>query len=439
AVIGLYQRLGGDNYYRIRMPVYADIPGNAVPATEPDGTDPRGSLEEPYETIYALASGPNYNFGNMDAVYVAAYEVLYQANDAIALLPDVPDGTAEQRSSLLGEALAIRALIHFDLVRLFAQAPGFTADGSHAGVALIERVPGVFDLPARASVAEVYTSIRRDLEEAEQLIDASFSQRSSKQIWLTPTVVRGLLARVTAYLKDWEACRDWADRCLAGTDRELTANANYVAEWTDNRPTESLWLLDMQRHADEEEDSDSRITTPSLIIGADNDFPFLQVRPDLLDRHPAGDVRRGLYVANERGDMVTRKWRFAEGEVRNPVLLRLAEIYLLRAEALAELGRDAEAREDYRQIRQRALPNATIPELSGAELLAAIREERRLELAFEGHHFFDLSRWGADLEREACPGSVIQCSLTYPDPLYVLPIPLDALLRNPNLTQNPGY
>ena len=118
--------------------------------------------------------------------------------------------------SLRAEALTVRAVAHFDLVRLFAQAPGFTPDASHPGVVLVTSVPKVFDAAARASVAEVYASVISDLEAAEATIDPGFSERSAKPYWINRDIIRALLARVNAYAQNWAATQRWATLALEG-------------------------------------------------------------------------------------------------------------------------------------------------------------------------------------------------------------------------------
>ncbi|MEM9527571.1 MAG: RagB/SusD family nutrient uptake outer membrane protein [Bacteroidota bacterium] len=442
AVVGLYNLLGDENYYQTRFPIYADLAGNLAVLDDEQTIsieDINTDIRLTFVQAHALATTPAYLNSSLDNIYPTAYTLLYQTNDIIRGLEELQDGTEEQRSSLRGEALAIRALAHFDLVRLFAQSPAFSADASHPGIVLMEQLPEAADLPSRATVAEVYTSIRADLEAAESLIDESQSRRSSASLWLTPTVVQGLLARVAAYERDWSAVVEWANRCLENDRFELSNVGRYVEEWQAGTLTEMLWSLDLQRRVNDDASSESFITSPALICGSGNEDPFLQVSNDLLSLFPAGDIRRDLISQNADGDRLTDKWPRIPNAIRNIPMLRLSEIYLLRAEAAAELGQEDLANADLRVIRQRANLNLSLPDLTGDELRQAIRTERRLELAFEGHHLFDLNRWGEDLLREDCASFVIPCSLAYPDPRFILPIPQVALIRNPNLTQNEGY
>ncbi|MEL7159937.1 MAG: RagB/SusD family nutrient uptake outer membrane protein [Bacteroidota bacterium] len=439
AVVGLYNLLGGESYYQLRAPIYADLLTNLEPRDDENSVsiEDISGLRTEYIKLYALDMGQDYAFTQIDNLYRAAYTLIYQANDIIRGLNELAGGTEAQRNSLRGEALAMRAIAHFDLLRIFAQAPGFSPDGSHPGIALVTATPEAFDRPARATVAEGYARVRADLATAAELITPSLSRRSFGNIWLTPTVVYGLAARVASYQEDWDAVISWSDRYLAATQLELTPTERYVEEWREGTVREIEWGLDFRRKISEGDGS--FITSPALICGSNNGEPYLQVSRDLINRFPTDDLRADLVSIGPEGDRLTDKWTLLRNQVRDVPMLRVSEIYLLRAEAYAALGREDAANADYHTIHLRANPNDNPTNLTGTALRDAIRTERRLELAFEGHHFFDLGRWGTNLDRDDCAALVVICSLSYPADRYAAPIPLEAILRNPNLSQNPGY
>lgn len=438
AVIGLYESL--DRYYQFRFPVYADLQGNMQPP--PTGSGSQGQflgLQRGFVRMHGQDVDPTLESTGIPGIYQQAYSILFQANDIIAALPLVQDASPERLASLGAEAKAFRALVHFDLVRMFGQAPGFSPDGDHPGIALIDGVPGIFDQPSRATVAEVYALVRSDLETAAMEIDPAFSQRSGEIIWLTPSLIQGLIARVAAYQQDWEACQIWADRCIANSDRQLTPASSYLTAWQSGRLPEVLWELDLQRVV-EGSGGTALPQTPAQIVGVRNAEPFMEANADLVDLYQPQDLRRSLLNRNEEGVYLSEKWPLDTGEIRNPPLFRLSEAYLLRAEANVELNNLAAATGDYLAIHSRALPDDPAPPTDQEGLRQAIRLERRLELAFENHHFFDLGRWGVPLERTRCREGVVErCILPYPDDKFVLPIPFEAILLNPNLEQNPGY
>ena len=124
----------------------------------------------------------------------------------------------------------------------------------------------------------------------------------------------------------------------------------------------------------------------------------------------------------------------------NISVIRLSEVYLNRAEARANLGNDAGAQADIDIIRQRANPGVAAVSATGAALKTEVYNERRAELAFEGHRIFDINRRKQNLARILdCTSVPEACNLSYPNPLFILPIPDGEINSNPDITQNPGY
>src|SRR5690606_40868569 len=118
--------------------------------------------------------------------------------------------------------------------------------------------------------------------------------------------------------------------------------------------------------------------------------------------------------------------------------MRLAELYLIRAEARAKLGNNiAGAQDDLDMVRQRALPTAVDNTDTGTTLQSAILLERRLELAFEGQRLWDLMRNKLDIVRTQCTSS--NCHIPYGSESVILPIPQNETDANPIIEQNPGY
>jgi hypothetical protein len=155
AVVGIYTLLGDNDYYRQEMIAFPEMAGNLEPNPNSSSTPltERGTVVQTYLEPYAFSVDAAYANSSLENLYRTGYEVLYQISDILSAVPALTDGTTAERESLLGEALALRAIVHFDLVRAFAQAPGFSAGANHPGIVLIEDRPEVFDTPARTSVA----------------------------------------------------------------------------------------------------------------------------------------------------------------------------------------------------------------------------------------------------------------------------------------------
>ncbi len=167
----------------------------------------------------------------------------------------------------------------------------------------------------------------------------------------------------------------------------------------------------------------------------------LSVKPAYrIDLYQEGDVRKGLF-AQQMGKTLTTKWtEFSGSKDHYTPVVRLAEMYLIRAEASLNLPvtDEVQARADLDVIRKRANPAAAGLQLSGAALKEELFLERRRELAFEGHLFFDVVRMGRDLKRVDC-NALQNVNVDYPSNLFVLPIPEDAVTRNEYMIQNEGY
>src|SRR5690606_30424873 len=119
-----------------------------------------------------------------------------------------------------------------------------------------------------------------------------------------------------------------------------------------------------------------------------------------------------------------------------------SEMYLIRAEAKAELGDLEAAARDLKVLHARTLQvdisEISLEVASKEELLDLILIERAKELSFEGHRLFDLVRTGRNLERDPSVNSSVKF-IAYPSPLFILPIPESEINANPNIIQNPEY
>ncbi|MEM1215453.1 MAG: RagB/SusD family nutrient uptake outer membrane protein [Bacteroidota bacterium] len=435
ALIGLYNLLGDSPLYRDMLMFYPEMMGNAEPALSPgDDETMQGAAAETLIQAYDFRVSPTYDDSRLDDLYEDSYSILYQVNDILVNLPNLTEGAAARRASLRAEALTLRALMHLNLVRVFAQAYPFTPTATHPGIVLLEDVPEAEDTPKRASVAEVYAAIRQDLEDALDSIDNNWSERSSEPLWVNRSVILGLLVRTELATENWAAVVQYADDLLATTEATFTPNATYLNDWTFGQLRETIWEIDL-----------SRLANPLSIglgafVGDGNDEPVIRISDDLFLQFAEDDLRRQLYPVSPEGNRLTDKYAILAGNsLRNPLVMRLSEIILSRAEAYYALGQEAAAQADVDQIIQRARPGTAPTTITGLDLRDLIRQERRLELALEGHYLFDLKRWRLDVTRAHCADFVTNCNVTAPDHRFALPIPQDALFRNPNLEQNDGY
>lgn len=439
AMIAAYHGLTFQEHYRQLYPLYAEMAGNME--ISPNAVS-SGSVTQSqnvgivtWREVSNFSNRAVYENSQFGSVYAELYRHINRVNNLIAALPGLAEGSAAERESLLGEAHILRAIGYLTLTNLYSQHYTFTPGATHPGVPLLLQTPSTFDKPPRATVGEIYDLIVSDLQAGIEKTGTA-AQRSNRTIWLSPCAAKALLARVYAYMENWQGVIELSSDVIDNCPFPLASGASYLSGWANYNLSETIFYIDLQEYR-ADDGSQATIAAHSQIIGSGNQTPVCRVTQDLIALFPANDLRRSLYVNNGKGDVLCAKYPFAPNYVSNFPMLRMSEQYLLRAEAYAELNNEAAARADLNRIFQRANP-AEPPITAGGEALKTeIMNERRRELAFEGHLLFDLARKRRPIQRQDCTSAA--CRIPYPDYRYVLPIPLDAILNNPALTQNEGH
>lgn len=337
-----------------------------------------------------------------------AYEVINSCNNVIAAL-DVVDAADQNR--VQGEALTLRAWCLFELTRAFGKqydAATATTDPAVPIILTPTLAIGENSEVARNTVEECYSQVIADLSVAETLLP------EDNDIFIDTYVASALLARVFLQKEDYENARDAADRVIASGEFELNAIfADCFAQ--DDGTDEDIFSLEIS-----ELDGGNELNTYFAI----NDFGG---RGDIIitDEHVAlydpADVRSLMFL-DDGGERFSTKYNNEFGNIQT---IRLAEMYLIRAECNERLGTTvgASSTDDYNSVHVRAgLPAA------GSVTLDDILMERRLELAFEGHRIHDIKR---------TKGTV--GTMSWDDPKLVYPVPQLEIDKNPLLVQNPGY
>lgn len=412
ALFGMYDRMQNLNYYGRDMIVIPDLMADNTLIT----TANSGRYIEYYS--YNVVS----NTATIRDLYTRAYQTIKAANNILANIDNVAavgDANIALRNSIKGQALAGRAIAHFDLVRLIGR-PYTDGNGANLGVPLVLGVADEFN--GRATVAEVYTQVIADLEAAAPLL--SFSS----PFYISDQAVNAYLSRVYLYKGENQKAIDAANK-VSGF--ELLTGTAYVNSWSNAGSSEEIFTLKFVPNAENSgADNLGRIFTPNPGYG--------DIRPtnDIINIYPTGDIRLS-FIKPVAGDDYNFKFPGEGGVpgVHSPRIVRYAEVLLNRAEAQAKLGNLSAALSDVNRLRTSR----------GAGTLASITvdgvlEERRRELAFEGHRLFDLTRNGKGVTRIENSGlggapSVID----FTDPKIILPIPERELDTNPLMVQNPGY
>ncbi|WP_415222634.1 RagB/SusD family nutrient uptake outer membrane protein [Psychroserpens sp.] len=347
--------------------------------------------------------------GSVDGIWSLAYDGINVANNVIDKVPTIADMTEQERNEALAELYFIRALNHFNLLNYFGGVP-------------IKVVPtvGVTNLDApRNSVEEVYSQIINDLNFAVEFLPVS-----GVKIRASNAAAKGLLAKVYLYKQDYALAIELASDVI--TNGGYTLPPNYSDVFADDESSESIFEIAFTQL---ERNRIAEYNFPQSLNGR------REVEPsqDLLDAYGADDERFDGSIAFEGDKAYAIKYDDLSLGADNYIILRLADLYLIRAEAEASLAAPnvVSVQFDINQIRGRAGLQPTM-ESSIPQLIRIIEDERRLEFAFEGQRWFDLVRTDRAI--------VLLPNVNSPNQT-LFPIPLDEIQTNnsPGMVQNPGY
>lgn len=360
------------------------------------------------------------------------YNLILAANAVIANVPNVEDAgfTEDERTQFVAEAKFMRAMTYFQLVNLFAQSYP-VASGTNPGVPLVlDPFEGEVELPERAPLDQVHAQIQQDLEDAATGLSglALGPGRASR------TAAQALLSRLHLYRSEWQQAASLADSVIASS-HALAPGYNFYSQ---NTPEE---VFSLQNSATDNGRTGSggwaSFYNPAE-KNARGDAPFSQDLISAYTQEPGDKRFTELTQTGDNGRVYTTKFPDAINNSDNVPLIRVTEMYLNRAEALAELNGVNQISVDLvNALRTRAgLPAWTTGQFASQQaFIDAILNERRKELAFEGHRRMDLLRKGKPL-RTSGPTA----GQTDPeDPKTILPIPQRERDLNPNLSQNDGY
>lgn len=365
--------------------------------------------------------------------YERAYKGINQANNLIAYVPQIADLTDEKKDNYLGQAYFIRGLVFFDLARTFGGIPGGVA--GKLGIALPLTPATKIDESSylsRASMAASYDQVKTDLEAALSLLPESQGSDAESRAMAVKGAARALLARYHLYMKEYDKAITYATSVI--DDPRYILEPSFTNIYASKLTTESIFELAF----DNIDQSDVRYW---YFPGAQGGRGELAVHEDFvteIQANPA-DIRGTLFGYDPiQGVYYPTKYQKPNDD-DNVHILRVAEMYLIRAEARAIKGYPG-AEDDLNAVRNRAGVADYNVGVDG-DLLGAILKENKFEFAFEGHRWFDLVRTSNALTALASvnrKNSAAPVSLSDPDYL-VFPIPRDETLSNPNMDQNDGY
>ena len=418
AVTGLYSTLESPDYYGAYYPMLADLNSdNGV-----SGGYNNTSINE--FGAYSVTSSNIF----IQNTYVAIYKTIATANAIIAGESTVKGASMAYLNNVKGQALTLRAMAHFDLLRAFGYHWDLT---SPYGVPVVTTVQSTNSVVSRATVAATYAAIIADLTQAATLLNG-VSARDPK--YVNPAIVNALLARVYLYEKDYTDAANYATLVINDGAYQLADASHYVAIYSNGAKNSSEFIF--QLPFDFQNQSHYYATTYARPNAASTEVLFI-ANPNLQSFFEArnGDVRYNLMdTTNSNGYLRTLKYS-SDGNYKDnsALLIRIAEMYLIRAEALGRTNGLA----DLNTIRtNRGLnPLAPTDVPDDPTYAQAVADENRAEFNFEGHRYFDLARTGQMV-------NALQplTSSTLATGNSCFPIPLREINATNNaVVQNPGY
>jgi starch-binding outer membrane protein, SusD/RagB family len=447
--------------------MYASLRGN-VYGTYTMATDIQADLFNA-----TLDYGNNYGFlqtwqgfladdytisGEWSAYYNAIANLNVALNGYKQIVPQSAQDTAAL-AQYTGDAYLARAYYYLQLVLRWSVAYNSSTAASDPGVPLVLDY-NINALPARATVQQVYAQILSDIGQARSLLAGVAGSPGSATF--TSDVVLALEARTKLYMQDWVGAQAAADSLInSGVYPLVTDQATFTSMWTNDLPNESILQLNASQ-PNEVPNANNLYLNFNAATGA---FDPLYIPSQwVVDMYDPADIRRGTYFMDTSviiqgnaasGIYLVSKYpgnpQLFTGATSNyeqaPKVFRIAEMYLISAEAAAQSGNASSALSTLNALRAARGVAAIGSAISADSVTGAVRAERFRELAFEGFRLDDLKRWNQGFTRHdpqdqnlLVPGPTYT-SLSEPAgaPKYVWGIPSNDITINPHLVQNPGW
>ena len=383
----------------------------------------------------------------IEAVYAALYRIIGRCNfyldkvDGLrASLTD--DAEIQYLDYYTGEVYCARALAYSELIKCFCKAYDPATAETELGVVLADSYSG--EKPAkRASLKESYEFVINDLKKAEEMLDEENDGYDAP--YFTNASAHAIHARTALYMQDWDAAVEHATVlvesdafALASARSYVTADQTYLQYmWTNDASFEGLWRIGYTA-------TSYGAAQGSVFLNFTTDYTYYY--PDyvpaqwVLNLYSSGDMRYNAYFANAQTGYPHQlvwplliKYYGNEALMQNmiyhvnmPKPLRLAEQYLIRAEAYCRKGNYSAASADLTTLRQSRSSSGGNISVNAGNWEETISDERVRELYMEGFRLHDLKRWGKGFERT--PQSQTQSEgssmkVEAGNPLFVWPIP----------------
>jgi len=446
AINGVYNDFKSDYYYGRYFVVYPDVMTDEV-ASIIGFSNQLGIL---YKWTHTAVDD------DIENMWAVMYSAIARANVVLGKVDGI-EGDTSALNYHKGEALMARALAHFDLVRTFAKPYNKATASADLGIPYMKQF--VTSEPARDNNETVYANIVADLKAAIGLMKTS-PYTTDKDTYFSAAAAKALLARVYLYMSEWQLAINYADDVInnASYSYALCSGDDFTDMWLNDVGDEVIWKVGLtttdaaDKYIGYNYYNDSQGKPNPDYMPTDN---FI----GLYDK--VKDIRYSAYfktVETSGSNTLTLCYKYPTNPkfaaVSNangsnmPKVLRLSEMYLICAEAYAELSQGALGWEYIRALRSARITsyNPTSDPVP-ASIKEVIFNERKKEMAFEGHLWFDYKRTGRGFTRQGRTATgnnkfsndISDMVITSANDRWLYPIPQAEKSANAAMVQNDGY
>jgi hypothetical protein len=397
-----------------------------------------------------FALGPMYihqmNAYNSQAggMWGDGYAAINTANTVLQYLPNFQSQNPTTCNVLKGECLFIRAAMHYEMVRMFAQPWGATSSNSQLGVPIRLTIgtTSAGQSTPRSTVAQVYAQVIADLKSADSLLNPT-SFPIGNPDWVSKYAAEAFLAKVYFSQNDFADANAYATKVINNASFGLNDSVNTVySELGNNDDKEIIFQI---INTAKNDPAAGPLHGRFYILYGYTVAEYAMspaFAPTLQSSEAVGDLRYKKLFHNSFGAYFCDKYNT---QYTNVAVVRLAEMYLTRAECEAQTGDLSDASTDYNKIRLRAGLQADLT-MTQAGLINGIRGQRDIELSMEGDHYFEVKRRVASYMVNGLPvGTPTTFNtpgagpIAWNSPTMIYPIPQQEVQENKSMVQNPGY
>lgn len=446
---GLMGRMANASYYGRNFPLYADAKGGDLTIT----SQGRG-----YDYLYVFNHSQNSN--NFSSIWTQGYNAIVQVNNLLESIERAKEkGSLDNFDKSTGEALTTRALVHFDLVRLYGQP--YNEDKTAWGVTNVTTVLNKDAKETRNTVAENYTQIVKDLQEAEGKLP-----KTRTNGFINYYANKALQARVFLYMEDYDNALKAAQDVMTSTAYKLYENNEWADSWSKEFGSEAIFELGIYPNEGDAGTGSLGAMYRRRGHGSSNILGYFTASTNFLTKlsSDVDDVRWAVMKEDEMSETsdhpavrLGSSYKYSgstklvgdKGSTNSTAVnfkvIRLSEVYLIAAEAaLLKASADKALAAEYLNAIRKRSPNLAAA-TAATITMEMVMDERSKELHTEGHRFFDMMRWNKTITFDDALGAIAtthrEATIDRTNYRTILPIPLSEINANAPIKaqQNPGY